>query len=402
VTVKTTAGPVGLARPKLRGTSEAFASRLFGAHVTKTNALESLVIASFIRGLSVRDVEATLADALGGPGRGLQVHGVGHLQQITGEYERWARRRLDDVTLDYLFLDASFFRMHPGSRPSRCWPPGASHRRQPAFIGLAPGTGESADAWAGFLTDLTGRGLASPLLVISDGAPGLIAAIEQAYPKALRQRCLRGLHLTGVVQVGGPPRALRWWPLQARWMAARRWRGRRDRPWPLARDDVVVAHRAVAGSELEHPVEHQAAAGRAAGLKRNTNSSGSSASAPPRRSPGGCSEATAWPARRPGGTAGSNSPGSSPRARAARWLRRWWRSRAGQPVVAHPGIGDDGGARLDVTGDEGMQRGGGPVSQQRHAAPARSPSLCDLHRDACQDLLAPGPPPRSPGSSPPM
>src|SRR2546423_5327961 len=29
VTVKTTAGPVGLAPPKLRGTSEAFASRLF-------------------------------------------------------------------------------------------------------------------------------------------------------------------------------------------------------------------------------------------------------------------------------------------------------------------------------------------------------------------------------------
>jgi len=41
-----------------------------------------------------------------------------------------------------------------------------------------------------FLTDLKDRGLASPLLVISDGAPGLIAAIEQAYPKALRQRCL--------------------------------------------------------------------------------------------------------------------------------------------------------------------------------------------------------------------
>ena len=34
------------------------------------------------------------------------------------------------------------------------------------------------------------RGLASPLLVISDGAAGLIIAIEQTYPKALRQRCL--------------------------------------------------------------------------------------------------------------------------------------------------------------------------------------------------------------------
>ena len=36
VTVKTTAGPVTLSRPKLRGTTEAFASRLFGSHVTRT------------------------------------------------------------------------------------------------------------------------------------------------------------------------------------------------------------------------------------------------------------------------------------------------------------------------------------------------------------------------------
>jgi putative transposase len=68
VTVKTTTGPVRLARPKVRGTSERFASELFGAHVTKTNALETLVIASFVRGLSTRDVEAALAEALGEDG----------------------------------------------------------------------------------------------------------------------------------------------------------------------------------------------------------------------------------------------------------------------------------------------------------------------------------------------
>ena len=38
----------------LRGAAEAFASRLFGSHVTKTNALELLVIASFARDRSVR------------------------------------------------------------------------------------------------------------------------------------------------------------------------------------------------------------------------------------------------------------------------------------------------------------------------------------------------------------
>jgi putative transposase len=64
-TIKTTAGEVTLQRPKVRGTAEAFASRLLGVGVTRTNALESLVIAGFVRGLSVRDVEASLADALG-------------------------------------------------------------------------------------------------------------------------------------------------------------------------------------------------------------------------------------------------------------------------------------------------------------------------------------------------
>jgi putative transposase len=64
-TVKTTAGPITLERPKVRGTTERFASQLFGKGVTKTNALEALVIAGFVRGLSVRDVEATLLEALG-------------------------------------------------------------------------------------------------------------------------------------------------------------------------------------------------------------------------------------------------------------------------------------------------------------------------------------------------
>lgn len=191
VTVKTTAGPVTLERPKLRGTTAAFASRLFGKHVTKTHALEALVIASFVRGLSVRDVQATLADALGDQAAISKSTVSEVCKAIKVEYDAWAYRRLDDVVLDYLFLDASFFRMHPGSPAEpilAAW--GITTDGKPVFIGLAPGSGESTDAWADFLTDLQDRGLASPLLVISDGARGLIAAIEQVFPSALRQRCL--------------------------------------------------------------------------------------------------------------------------------------------------------------------------------------------------------------------
>jgi putative transposase len=93
--------------------------------------------------------------------------------------------------LDYLSLDASFFRLHPGSPAEpvlAAW--GITTGGKPAFVGLAPGSGESADAWHDCFTDLKDCGPGSPLLVISNGAPGLIAAIEQAYPKALRQRWL--------------------------------------------------------------------------------------------------------------------------------------------------------------------------------------------------------------------
>ncbi|HTP15853.1 MAG TPA: IS256 family transposase [Streptosporangiaceae bacterium] len=191
VTVKTTAGPVALSRPKLRGTTEAFASRLFGSHVTRTNALESLVIASFIRGLSVRDVEAALAGAPGDQAAISKSTVSSVCQQIKDEYQARAARRLDGVVLDYLFLDASFFRMHPGSPAEPVLVArGITTDGKPAFVGLAPGSGESADAWHDFLAGLRDRGLASPLLVISDGAAGLIAAIEQVFPKALRQRCL--------------------------------------------------------------------------------------------------------------------------------------------------------------------------------------------------------------------
>lgn len=190
-TVKTTSGPITIARPKLRGTTEKFASRLFGIGVTRTHALETLVIASFVRGLSVRDVEGALADALG-PEAALSKSTVSTIcQAIVAEYDAWCRRDLSGVELDYLFLDASHFKMHDGQRAEpilAAW--GITTAGKPVFVGLAAAGTESTDAWHDFLTDLIGRGLKPPLLIISDGAPGLISAAEQAFARSLRQRCL--------------------------------------------------------------------------------------------------------------------------------------------------------------------------------------------------------------------
>ena len=101
-----------LQRPKSRGTTERFASQLFGKHVTKTNALESLVIAGFVRGLSTRDVQAALTEALGKPAAVSKSTVSRICTDIKEQFDTWCRRRLDDVELDYLFLDGSHFKYH--------------------------------------------------------------------------------------------------------------------------------------------------------------------------------------------------------------------------------------------------------------------------------------------------
>lgn len=191
LTVKTTAGPVTLERPKLRGNEVAYSSRLLGSGVTRTNALESLVIASFVRGLSVRDVEAALEEALG-PEAKVSKSTVSRIcEAIKTEFDVWKARDLSEIELDYLYLDGSHFKMHPGAKaePVLCaW--GITTAGKPILIAIEPGSAESFDAWEGFLAGLVARGLRPPLLVISDGAPGLIGAVDVVLPQSLRQRCL--------------------------------------------------------------------------------------------------------------------------------------------------------------------------------------------------------------------
>jgi hypothetical protein len=53
------------------------------------------------------------------------------------------------------------------------------------FLGLAPAANKGHDPWSDFLADLTGRGLRSPVLVITDSVPSLFGAVEQTSPAAV-------------------------------------------------------------------------------------------------------------------------------------------------------------------------------------------------------------------------
>jgi transposase-like protein len=77
---------------------------------------------------------------------------------------------------------------------------------------LALGSRESDDAWLSFLHDVTARGLKAPLLVISDGQPGLGKALREVFPQAFHQWCQVNKHpgqaaagRAGPVEAAPPP-----------------------------------------------------------------------------------------------------------------------------------------------------------------------------------------------------
>ena len=115
-TLKTAAGPVKLQRPKLRHAHAALCDQLFGQGVTRTNALETLVISCWVRGLSDRDVEAMLVEVFGEQATISRTTASRICQRLRAEFDAWKRRDLSTAKIDYLFLDGSFFKMHPKAR----------------------------------------------------------------------------------------------------------------------------------------------------------------------------------------------------------------------------------------------------------------------------------------------
>jgi putative transposase len=126
-TVKTTSGSMTLERPRVRNASKlGFESRVLGKGVTRTHALESLVISGFLRGLSTRDVEAALEEVFEEPIASKAT--VSRICEDTRErYRQWCARRLEQHDVVYLFLDAIYLKLRPDDEPARraCWCAGA-------------------------------------------------------------------------------------------------------------------------------------------------------------------------------------------------------------------------------------------------------------------------------------
>jgi putative transposase len=183
-------GAIEYSAPQIADREEPFRSRIREVVRGRTEQLESLAVEMYARGLSTRDIEAVFG---GADGRSLLSRtAVSEItERLWAEYEAFASRDLAEFAVIYLFVDGIAERLHlgqPREAVLAAW--GILADGKKALLHLAPGTKEDTASCKEFLQDMRRRGLPDPLLVASDGAPGVIRAIEQCLPRSLRQRCL--------------------------------------------------------------------------------------------------------------------------------------------------------------------------------------------------------------------
>jgi putative transposase len=188
--LQTAEGEIVLQMPQLRGTLESFVCRTIpdSRKAIRTRPLEALIIGAYVRGLSGRDVESLVQEAgLGNVSRS----SVSRIcQELRQRYQAFCARSLAGIELLALFLDAIYLPTRPSGAKEGvvvAWGYDLAGKRH--LLAVRLGQRESLEDWLDLGRDLTRRGLRAPWLVATDGAPGLVRAVEELWPKADRQRC---------------------------------------------------------------------------------------------------------------------------------------------------------------------------------------------------------------------
>jgi putative transposase len=188
--VQTAEGELSVEIPQVRAAAEPFVSKLFprGTKLLRTEPLRAMVIGAFVRGLSMRDVESLCDQA--GLGKLSKSTAARICSELRDRFAAFQRRDLYDIHLAALFLDATFLAVRrdgPKEGVLVAW--GFTTDGERVLLAVMLGMRESHEDWQALARDLIARGLGAPMLIVADGAPGLIKAIEQCWPASDRQHC---------------------------------------------------------------------------------------------------------------------------------------------------------------------------------------------------------------------
>jgi putative transposase len=187
-TLVTEHGSVRIEAPRDRKGS--FAPQIVPKGKRRFAGFDEKIIALYARGLSVRDIQAHLAEIYGVD--------VGHdlISRVTDavleDVRAWQQRPLEDV-YPVIFLDCLVLKIREGGSVQRraCYLAlGVTVDGDRDVLGMWFQQTEGAKFWLQVLTELKQRGVADVLIACVDGLKGFPDAIEAVFPKAWVQTCI--------------------------------------------------------------------------------------------------------------------------------------------------------------------------------------------------------------------
>jgi putative transposase len=189
--VKTAEGVFRLQVPQVRGLREPYRSTLWAALGRTSDVLTRLIVEMYAGGMSQRDIESALEKALGQ--FVVSKSAVSDMtDRLTHEYEAFRRRDLSGFDIAYLFMDTVYEPLRRwGSKTGILCVWGICVDGRKVLLTLSTAHSESYESCLEVLRDLVKRGLQTPVTITTDGAPGLIKAIDAMWPQSLRIRCVR-------------------------------------------------------------------------------------------------------------------------------------------------------------------------------------------------------------------
>jgi putative transposase len=188
-TLKTGEGVLRVEKPQLRGLEQPYRSQLWERFQHSSEQLRQLVMEMYVLGMSQRDIEQALEKSLGE--FLLSRQSVSQIaRDLSEEYEAFKRRDLSGFEVAYLFIDTVYEPLRQYGAQTGvtcCWAILSSGSK--VLLDLTVSNTESYAASLEFLRGMVKRGLGAPLSVTTDGAAGLIKAVEKVWPKSRRIRC---------------------------------------------------------------------------------------------------------------------------------------------------------------------------------------------------------------------
>jgi transposase-like protein len=192
-TILTGEGAVTIDMPQVRDlpeNAERFHSQLLEAYGRRTATLDEIICKMYVLGMSTRDIESAFTQVFAG--EGISRSSVSQItERLNDDLDAFRRRDLSNEHIVYLFLDGTYikYRVESERKEPVLAAYGINANGQKTLLYVGPGHRESSASWKTFLHEMTRRGLKTPLMIITDGNPGVIDAGSQVFPNSLHQRC---------------------------------------------------------------------------------------------------------------------------------------------------------------------------------------------------------------------